>query len=77
MILVQEISMEAERIEAVKNCLEPNSLKNIRIFLGFANFYQYFIQGFDKISMPLTLMLKTTFTTSTRILLKAVDKNIF
>ena len=30
------------------------------MFLGFANFYQRFIQGFSKIAAPLMSMLKTT-----------------
>ena len=29
------------------------------MFLGFANFYRRFIQGFNRIAAPLTLMLKT------------------
>ena len=52
--------MEDERIEAVKNWPEPKSVKNIQVFLGFANFYRRFIQDFSKIARPLTSMLKTT-----------------
>ena len=37
------ISMEAERIEVVKEWLEPKSVRDIQVFLGFANFYQRFI----------------------------------
>lgn len=29
------------------------------MFLGFANFYRYFIQGFSKITVSLTSILKT------------------
>ena len=29
------------------------------MFLGFANFYRRFIQGFSRIAAPLTLILKT------------------
>ena len=52
--------MEAERIKVVKDWLEPKSVCNIQVFLGFANFYWRFIQGFSKIAAPLTSMLKTT-----------------
>ena len=52
--------MEAKWIEVVKKWLEPKSVRNIQVFLGFANFYRQFIQGFNKIAAPLTLMLKTT-----------------
>ena len=33
-------------------------VKDIQVFIGFANFYWRFIQGFSKIAAPLTLMLK-------------------
>ena len=54
------ISMEAERIEVVRKWPEPKSVRDIQVFLGFANFYRRFIQGFSRIAAPLTSMLKTT-----------------
>ena len=39
-------------------------MHDIQVFLGFANFYQRFIQGFSKIVGSFTLMLKTTSSTS-------------
>ena len=51
--------MEAKRIEIVKNWPEFKSIRNIQVFLGFANFYWQFIQGFSRIAVPLTSMLKT------------------
>ena len=60
MILSKEISIEAKRIEVVKDWPEPKSVRNIKVFLGFANFYQQFIQGFSRIAAPLTSMLKST-----------------
>ena len=51
--------MEDERIEAVKNWPEPTSVRDIQVFIGFANFYQRFIQGFSRIAAPLTSLLKT------------------
>ena len=52
--------MEDERIEVVKNWPEPTSVRDIQVFIGFANFYRRFIQGFSRIAAPLTSMLKTT-----------------
>ena len=52
--------MEDERIEVVKNWPEPKSVQNIQVFIGFANFYQNFIQGFSRIAALLTSMLKKT-----------------
>ena len=54
------ISMKAERIKVVRKWLEPKPVRDIQVFLGFANFYWQFIQGFSKIAAPLTSMLKTT-----------------
>ena len=59
-MLSKDISMEVERIEVVKDWLEAKSVRNIQVFLGFANFYQQFIQGFSKIVALLTWILKTT-----------------
>ena len=50
--------MEEERIDAVKNWPKPKSVRDIRVFLGFANFYHCFIQGFSRIAALLTSMLR-------------------
>ena len=39
----KEISMEAKKIEIVKDWPEPKSVCSIQVFLSFANFYQWFI----------------------------------
>ena len=55
--------MEDEQIEVVKNWPEPKSMRNILVFLDFTNFYQRFIQSFNKITGPLILMLQMNSTT--------------
>ena len=52
--------MKAERIKVVKDWPEPKSVPNIQVFLGFANFYCRFNQGFSKIVALLILLIKTT-----------------
>ena len=52
--------MEEEQIEAVKNWPEPTLVRDIQVFIGFANFYWRFIRGFSRIAAPLTSLLKTT-----------------
>ena len=42
-VLSKGISMETERIEVVKDWPEPNSVRDIQVFLGFANFFWQFI----------------------------------
>ena len=46
----------------MKNWPELKSVKDIQVFVGYASFYQCFIQGFNKLAKPLTSMLKTTLT---------------
>ena len=60
------IRMEDERIKAVKQWPEPQSVRDIQVFLGFANFYRRFIQGFSRIAAPLTSMLKTLGSTESK-----------
>ena len=65
--------MEDERIKAVKNWPEPKSVYDIQVFLGFANFYWYFIQGFYKIAKPLTSILRTSSLTTLSTILQSID----
>ena len=39
----QGVQMEDKRIEAVKNWPKPKLMRNIQVFLEFANFYRRFI----------------------------------
>ena len=71
----QGIRMEEERIDAVKAWPEPKSIRDIQVFIGFANFYQRFIQGFSKIAALLTSMLKTSPQPAGALLVTAVDNS--
>ena len=42
-----QVKMEQEKIKAVKKWKTPTKVKDIESFLGFANFYWYFIQNFS------------------------------
>ncbi len=52
--------MEEEQIKALRDWPEPQSVHDIQVFLGFTNFYRRFIQGFSRLAVPLTSILKTT-----------------
>ena len=58
--------MEDKRIKAVKQWPEAQSIQAIQVFLGFANFYRQFIQGFSRIAALITLMLKTSKSTESK-----------
>ena len=53
------VHIEPERIDSIKNWPEPQSIREIQVFIGFANFYRRFIRNFRAIAGPLTSMLKT------------------
>ena len=58
-VFYQGIQIEEKQIKAVYNWPEPQSVCDIQVFLGFANFYRQFIQEFSKLAAPLISMLKT------------------
>ena len=60
---LQDIYMEDERMKAVKQWPKPKSVRDILVFLKFANFYWQFIQGFNYIAAPFTSTVKTTENT--------------
>ncbi len=60
----QGIQIEEEEMKAVRDWPEPQSVRDIQVFLGFANFYQWFIQEFSRLAAPLNSILKTTSVAS-------------
>lgn len=48
------VSMDPAKVEAIKAWERPQSVKGIRSFVGFANFYRQFIKNFSSIVEPLT-----------------------
>ena len=51
-------------------------MRDIQVFLEFANFYWHFIQDFSKIAGPFTLMLRTTRSAENSSLLMAEDAEV-
>ena len=52
------IQMDNKKAKAIREWPEPRNLKEVQAFLGFANFYRRFIQGYSQICTPLTKMTK-------------------
>ena len=59
MISLQEIYINNKQIEVIRDWLKSQLIQDIQVFLGFANFYCYFIQDFNQIATPLISMLRT------------------
>ena len=43
----RQVKMKQEKIKAVREWKTPMKIKDVESFLGFANFYRYFIQNFS------------------------------
>ncbi|KAK3535066.1 hypothetical protein QTP70_003030 [Hemibagrus guttatus] len=52
------IHKDEKKVAAVRNWPTPTSVKDLQRFLGFANFYQWFIQDYSSITSPLTSLLR-------------------
>lgn len=52
------IQPDPKKIEAVTSWPRPKTVTELRSFLGLANFYRRFVQGFSKITAPLNDLLK-------------------
>ncbi len=57
-ITPEEVHIEKDPIAIIGEWPMPDSICNIRVFLGFANFYRRFIKSLSKIVRPMTAMLK-------------------
>ena len=51
------IKIDKSKIETIEKLPPPSSVKGIRIFLGYAEFYMRFIKDFSKIAKPLSNLL--------------------
>ena len=50
--------MDQEKIKTVLEWPTPETVKDIKSFLGFVNFYQRFIEGYSKLTRPITNLTK-------------------
>ena len=48
------VEMEEDHISTILNWPEPESVREVQSFLGFANFYRRFVKEFSRIAHPLT-----------------------
>jgi hypothetical protein len=51
------IFVDPSRVQDVLSWNAPTSVGDIQSFLGLAGYYQRFIEGFSKISKPMTKLL--------------------
>src|SRR5271156_1605560 len=53
-----QISMDPVKLGGIKNWPNPTTVKEVRSFLGFGNFYRCFIKGFSDLAQSLNDLLR-------------------
>ena len=48
-----QVQMETDKVKAVKEWKTPIKIKEVESFLGFTNFYKWFIKNFSYMAKPL------------------------
>ncbi|KAI0992329.1 hypothetical protein K3495_g15857, partial [Podosphaera aphanis] len=54
----ESVTVDPVKVKAILEWKDPSSVKGVRSFLGFANFYRCFIDGFSDIAAPLINLTK-------------------
>jgi len=57
-VAVDGVTISERKVESIKKWRSPRSVKEVQIFIGFANFYRRFIKDFSKICKPITETLE-------------------
>ncbi|KAK3565462.1 hypothetical protein QTP86_009678 [Hemibagrus guttatus] len=52
------VRMDEKKVTAVRDWPTPTTVKELQRFLGFANFYRRFINGYSSVTSPLTDLLR-------------------
>lgn len=56
-ISAQGVRPNLEKVNAVRTLPEPKTVKNVRSFLGFTEYYRRFIRHYAQLATPLTDVL--------------------
>jgi Reverse transcriptase (RNA-dependent DNA polymerase)/RNase H-like domain found in reverse transcriptase/Integrase zinc binding domain/Chromo (CHRromatin Organisation MOdifier) domain len=60
------ISMEPSRIAAIEDWPVPKSVRDVQVFLGFANFYRRFVLAYSRVAKGLSDLLKGSDKTGSK-----------
>jgi len=52
------IEMEAEKVDGVLSWPQPKNVKDVRKFLGLANYYRRFIKDFTQVARPMNILMQ-------------------
>jgi len=54
----KKIKMEEEKVEGVLNWPVPKTVRDVRKFLGLANYYRQLVKNFATIAKPLNMLIQ-------------------
>nr|GEX72916.1 reverse transcriptase [Tanacetum cinerariifolium] len=57
-VLAEGITMDPANVEAITKWPRPTSVTKVRSFLGLAGYYHIFIEGFSRLALPLTKLMR-------------------
>ena len=52
------IEIEEEKVDGVLSWPEPKNVKDVRKFLGLANYYRRFIKDFTQVARPINVLTR-------------------
>ena len=52
------IEIEEEKVDGVLSWPEPKNVKDVRKFLGLANYYRRFIKDFAQVARPINILMR-------------------
>ena len=50
--------MDPVKVAGVRDWLTPTTIKGVRLFLGFCNYYCAFVQDFSELALPLNTLTR-------------------
>nr|GFC40800.1 putative reverse transcriptase domain-containing protein [Tanacetum cinerariifolium] len=57
-VSVEGITMDPAKVEAITKWPRPTSVTEVRSFLGLARYYHRFVEGFSRLALPLTMLMR-------------------
>nr|GEX02573.1 putative reverse transcriptase domain-containing protein [Tanacetum cinerariifolium] len=57
-VSVEGITMDPAKVEAITKWPRPTSVTEVRSFLGLAGYYRRFVEGFSRLALPLTKLMR-------------------